>query len=118
MAVDRPVMSAAGDARQRREIAHRGRLLQYVTIAWNSAECVVALAAGFVAGSIALVGFGFDSTQTFLIRLRGPRVSALPEPGTKRPGRGGSPRGRAGLVGGSSPRTLFISLLALVSTHC
>ena len=39
----------------------RGRALQYLTIAWNSAECLVALAAGFVAGSIALVGFGFDS---------------------------------------------------------
>lgn len=38
-----------------------GRALQYLTIAWNSAECLVALAAGFVAGSIALVGFGFDS---------------------------------------------------------
>jgi divalent metal cation (Fe/Co/Zn/Cd) transporter len=38
-----------------------GRRLQYVTIAWNSAECVVALSAGFLAGSIALVGFGFDS---------------------------------------------------------
>ena len=38
-----------------------GRALQYLTIAWNSAECLVALTAGFVAGSIALVGFGFDS---------------------------------------------------------
>ena len=61
MAVDRPVMSAAVHARPRLEIARRGRLLQYVTIAWNLAECVVALAAGFMAGSIALVGFGFDS---------------------------------------------------------
>jgi divalent metal cation (Fe/Co/Zn/Cd) transporter len=41
--------------------ARHGRWLQYVTIAWNSAECVVALVAGFLAGSIALVGFGFDS---------------------------------------------------------
>src|SRR5437773_12236736 len=41
--------------------ARRGRHLQYLTISWNSAECLVALAAGFVAGSIALVGFGFDS---------------------------------------------------------
>ncbi len=41
--------------------ARRGRALQYVTMAWNSAECVVALIAGFLAGSIALVGFGFDS---------------------------------------------------------
>jgi divalent metal cation (Fe/Co/Zn/Cd) transporter len=54
-------MPAAFDERHRQEIARRGRLLQYVTIAWNSAECLVALAAGFVAGSIALVGFGFDS---------------------------------------------------------
>ncbi len=38
-----------------------GRSLQYLTIAWNSAECLVALLAGFVAGSVALVGFGFDS---------------------------------------------------------
>jgi divalent metal cation (Fe/Co/Zn/Cd) transporter len=61
MAIDRPAMPAVFDARPRWEIARRGRLLQYVTIAWNSAECLVALAAGFMAGSIALVGFGFDS---------------------------------------------------------
>ena len=42
-------------------MARRGRLLQYLTVLWNSAECIVALAAGFLAGSIALVGFGFDS---------------------------------------------------------
>jgi divalent metal cation (Fe/Co/Zn/Cd) transporter len=41
--------------------ARHGRWLQYVTIAWNSLECLVALTAGFLAGSIALVGFGFDS---------------------------------------------------------
>jgi divalent metal cation (Fe/Co/Zn/Cd) transporter len=39
----------------------QGRRLQYLTIAWNSAECIVALVAGFLSGSIALVGFGFDS---------------------------------------------------------
>ena len=38
-----------------------GRRLQYLTIAWNSVECIVALIAGFLAGSVALVGFGFDS---------------------------------------------------------
>jgi len=42
-------------------VARHGRALQYLTIAWNSAECVVALVAGFLAGSVALVGFGFDS---------------------------------------------------------
>jgi len=61
MATDQTVMPVRVDVRPGREIARRGRLLQYVTIAWNSAECLVALAAGFMAGSIALVGFGFDS---------------------------------------------------------
>jgi divalent metal cation (Fe/Co/Zn/Cd) transporter len=39
----------------------RGRRLEYLTIAWNSAEAAVALIAGLLAGSIALVGFGLDS---------------------------------------------------------
>src|SRR5713226_7728524 len=39
----------------------RGRKLEYFTIVWNSLEGVVALAAGWMAGSIALVGFGVDS---------------------------------------------------------
>ena len=42
-------------------VVRAGRWLQYATMAWNAAECVVALTAGFVAASIALVGFGFDS---------------------------------------------------------
>ena len=42
-------------------MVRRGRALLYLTIAWNSGECVVALTAGFLAGSIALVGFGLDS---------------------------------------------------------
>jgi Cation efflux family len=45
----------------RAEPARVGRRLQYLTMAWNSAEAVVALTAGFFAGSIALAGFGFDS---------------------------------------------------------
>lgn len=39
----------------------RGRNLEYLTIGWNSLEAVAAIAAGASAGSIALVGFGFDS---------------------------------------------------------
>jgi divalent metal cation (Fe/Co/Zn/Cd) transporter len=35
--------------------------LEYFTIAWNVIEALVALGAGFLAGSIALVGFGLDS---------------------------------------------------------
>jgi len=38
-----------------------GRRLEYFTLAWNLAEAAVAVAAGVVAGSIALVGFGADS---------------------------------------------------------
>lgn len=36
-------------------------LLLWLTIAWNVAEGVVAVSAGVVAGSVALVGFGLDS---------------------------------------------------------
>jgi divalent metal cation (Fe/Co/Zn/Cd) transporter len=39
----------------------RGRRLQYFTVAWNSLEGLIALVAGFIASSVALVGFGFDS---------------------------------------------------------
>lgn len=39
----------------------RGMQLAWLTIAWNSVEGVIALAAGIAAGSIALVGFGIDS---------------------------------------------------------
>ena len=39
----------------------RGRRLEYLTIAWNGFEAAVALAAGCLAGSVALVGFGLDS---------------------------------------------------------
>lgn len=39
----------------------RGRWLEYFTIAYNSLEGLIAVAAGLMAGSIALVGFGFDS---------------------------------------------------------
>lgn len=45
----------------RRQVARRGRWLQQATIAWNTAEFVVAVVAGAVSGSVALVGFGFDS---------------------------------------------------------
>ncbi len=39
----------------------KGRNLEYLTIGWNSLEAVAAIIAGLIAGSIALVGFGFDS---------------------------------------------------------
>jgi divalent metal cation (Fe/Co/Zn/Cd) transporter len=45
----------------RQAIVHRGRRLEYFTIIWNTLEGLIAVAAGVVAGSISLVGFGMDS---------------------------------------------------------
>lgn len=45
----------------RTELIKRGRRLEYFTIAYNSLEGLIAIVAGLIAGSIALVGFGFDS---------------------------------------------------------
>jgi divalent metal cation (Fe/Co/Zn/Cd) transporter len=39
----------------------RGRRLEYFTLGWNMLEAGVAIGAGWLAGSIALVGFGADS---------------------------------------------------------
>ena len=60
----------------RAKLVKRGKLLQYVTIAYTSLEAVIALVFGAMAGSIAMVGFGLDSTievtsgLASLIRLR------------------------------------------------
>ena len=43
------------------EHLRQGRRLEYVTIGWNVIEGVVAVVAGLLAGSTALVGFGVDS---------------------------------------------------------
>ena len=44
------------------ELERRGRRLAYFTIVWDMIEGAIAVTAGIVAGSIALVGFGLDST--------------------------------------------------------
>jgi len=45
----------------RRGAVRRSRLLNRLTIGWNVAEGVIAVAAGIMAGSVSLVGFGLDS---------------------------------------------------------
>jgi divalent metal cation (Fe/Co/Zn/Cd) transporter len=45
----------------RSQLVQRGRNLEYFTIAYNSAEGLISLVAGFIAGSVSLVGFGLDS---------------------------------------------------------
>jgi divalent metal cation (Fe/Co/Zn/Cd) transporter len=42
-------------------LVRRGLTLNYLTLAYNSVEAIVSIAAGVVAGSVALVGFGVDS---------------------------------------------------------
>ena len=46
---------------RRDELLVRGLRLEYVTVGWNVVEGLVAVGAGLAAGSIALIGFGFDS---------------------------------------------------------
>ena len=46
---------------ERAALVNTGRRLQYFTILWNSLEALVAVISGLIAGSISLVGFGFDS---------------------------------------------------------
>jgi len=45
----------------RSQSLRRGRVLEYLTITWNLLEGIISVGAGLVAGSVALVGFGFDS---------------------------------------------------------
>lgn len=45
----------------RAALIRRGRYLEYFTIGYNSLEGLIAVVAGLLASSIALVGFGFDS---------------------------------------------------------
>jgi divalent metal cation (Fe/Co/Zn/Cd) transporter len=49
------------DNSNRPALIKKGRNLEYFTIAYNSLEGLIAVVAGLMAGSIALVGFGFDS---------------------------------------------------------
>src|SRR5580704_5888091 len=46
---------------ERSDVVRRARWLQYATLAICATEAVVSLAAGEVAHSVALIGFGLDS---------------------------------------------------------
>jgi cation diffusion facilitator family transporter len=47
---------------RRRSLLRRGFRLEVFTVAYNLVEALVSVAAGWLAGSIALIGFGLDST--------------------------------------------------------
>jgi len=46
---------------ERASLVRRGLWLNYATIGYNSLEAIGSLVAGLLAGSVALIGFGFDS---------------------------------------------------------
>src|SRR4051794_38522090 len=46
---------------ERERLVSRARMLAWVGLGWHLVEAGVAIAAGIVAGSVALVGFGADS---------------------------------------------------------
>ena len=52
---------AALGADDRRRLGRRAQLLAGASVSYNAVEAVIALAAGVVAGSAALIGFGLDS---------------------------------------------------------
>jgi divalent metal cation (Fe/Co/Zn/Cd) transporter len=54
-------MMATTTTPNRTALVRRVRQLEYFTIAYNSAECLVSIVAGIVAGSVSLIGFGLDS---------------------------------------------------------
>jgi hypothetical protein len=51
----------AVSAERRVALHHRALWLEYFTVGWNVVEGVVAISAGVIAGSVALIGFGADS---------------------------------------------------------
>lgn len=68
-------MAGAGITERQAQV-ERGLRLEYVTLSYNVIEAVVSITAGWLAGSIALVGFGVDaviesiSGATMLWRLK------------------------------------------------
>lgn len=69
----------------RSELLKRGLRLEALTISWNVVEAGVAIGAGVIAGSVALVGFGLDSTietiaaSALYVRLRAEMKGASEE---------------------------------------
>lgn len=54
-------LAAAVSPAERDRLGRRARLLAAVSVGYNAVEAVVAVSAGLVAGSMALLGFGLDS---------------------------------------------------------
>lgn len=55
------MMSMSDTTPMARDVIQMGRRLEYFGLGWNMMEAVVAIGAGVLAGSTALLGFGVDS---------------------------------------------------------
>lgn len=71
-------------------LLRRGLLLEYLTVGWNVLEALVAIVAGVLSGSIALIAFGVDSVVetisgvVLIWRLRAEDRGALDEAALER----------------------------------
>jgi divalent metal cation (Fe/Co/Zn/Cd) transporter len=85
-------MTEAASLERRRGLHRRALWLEYFTVGWNVVEGVVAIGAGIIAGSVALVGFGVDSSIEVIsalgllwrLRKAGPEATVAEESAAER----------------------------------
>jgi divalent metal cation (Fe/Co/Zn/Cd) transporter len=85
-------MTQAASLARRRGLHRRALWLEYFTVGWNVIEGVVAIGAGLLAGSVALVGFGVDSSIEVIsalgllwrLRKAGPEATVAEESDAER----------------------------------
>jgi cation diffusion facilitator family transporter len=85
-------MTEAASLERRRELHRRALWLEYFTVGWNVIEGVVAIGAGIIAGSVALIGFGVDSSIEVIsalgllwrLRKAGPEATVAEEGAAER----------------------------------
>ncbi len=58
-----------GSSLQQAALLRRGLTIEYISLVWMLVECLVALSAGFMASSLALVAFGGDSVIELISSL-------------------------------------------------
>lgn len=61
MSAGAPIVAPGLSASDRASLGRRAQLLAGVSVGYNVVEALIAITAGLVAGSVALVGFGLDS---------------------------------------------------------
>ena len=64
-----PRLGPEGPSEEWLDAARRARLLSWLSLVWMGAEGTIAITAGVLAGSIALIGFGIDSAIEGLASL-------------------------------------------------